>query len=233
MADITIEAGDGSGRFFAYVAEPAAKPAGAVIVIQEIFGVSDSLKEIADGVADQGFIAVAPDLFWRLEPRVNLSDRTQAEWDKAFALLNAFDQEKGVEDLKATLAAARKLPGCNGRAGTMGFCLGGRLAVMMAQRSDADCNVSYYGVGLEGLLADGAGGITRPLLAHIAENDKFVPKAAQGQVLAALAPNPVVDAHVYPGVDHAFARIGGQHWNGRAAAIANGRTAAFLARWLG
>ncbi len=233
MADITIEAGDGAGRFFAYAAEPAAKPAGAVIVIQEIFGVSDSLKEIADGVADQGFIAVAPDLFWRLEPRVNLSDRTQAEWDKAFALLNAFDQEKGVEDLKATLAAARKLPGCNGRAGTMGFCLGGRLAVMMAQRSDADCNVSYYGVGLEGLLADGAGGITRPLLAHIAENDKFVPKAAQGQVLAALAPNPVAEAHVYPGVDHAFARIGGQHWNGRAAAIANGRTAAFLARWLG
>ncbi|MCU0984444.1 MAG: dienelactone hydrolase family protein [Acetobacteraceae bacterium] len=233
MAEITIKASDGSGSFFAYVAEPATKPAGAVIVIQEIFGVSDSLKQIADAVADQGFIAVAPDLFWRLEPRVNLSDRTQAEWDKAFALLNAFDQDKGVEDLKATLAAARKLPGCNGRVGTMGFCLGGRMAMMMAQRSDADCNVSYYGVGLEGLLAEGAGGITRPLLAHIAENDKFVPKAAQGQILAALAPNPVVEAHVYPGVDHAFARIGGQHWNGRAAAIANGRTAAFLSRWLG
>jgi carboxymethylenebutenolidase len=233
MAEITIKASDGSGSFFAYVAEPATKPAGAVIVIQEIFGVSDSLKQIADAVADQGFIAVAPDLFWRLEPRVNLSDRTQAEWDKAFALLNAFDQDKGVDDLKATLATARKLPGCNGRAGTMGFCLGGRMAMMMAQRSDADCNVSYYGVGLEGLLAEGSGGITRPLLAHIAEMDKFVPKAAQGQILAALAPNPVVEAHVYPGVDHAFARIGGQHWDGRAAAIANGRTAAFLARWLG
>jgi carboxymethylenebutenolidase len=233
MGEITVAASDGSGSFFAYVAEPATTPAGAVIVIQEIFGVSDSLKQITDAVADQGFIAVAPDLFWRLEPRVNLSDRTQAEWDKAFALLNAFDQEKGVEDLKATLAAARTLPGCNGRAGTMGFCLGGRMAMMMAQRSDADCNVSYYGVGLEGLLAEGSGGITRPLLAHIAENDKFVPKAAQGQILAALAPNPVVEAHVYPGVDHAFARIGGQHWNGRAAAIANGRTAAFLSRWLG
>lgn len=233
MGEITIAAADGAGSFFAYVAEPATKPAGAVIVIQEIFGVSDSLKEIADAVADQGFIAVAPDLFWRLEPGVNLSDRTQAEWDKAFALLNAFDQEKGVEDLRATLATARTLPGCNGRAGTMGFCLGGRMAMMMAQRSDADCNVSYYGVGLEGLLAEGAGAITRPLLAHIAENDKFVPKAAQGQILAALAPNPVVEAHVYPGVDHAFARIGGQHWNGRAAAIANGRTAAFLTRWLG
>jgi carboxymethylenebutenolidase len=233
MTEITIAAADGSGSFFAYVAEPATKPAGAVIVIQEIFGVSDSLRLIADAVADQGFIAVAPDLFWRLEPRVNLSDRTQAEWDKAFALLNAFDQDKGVDDLTATLAAARKLAGCNGLAGTMGFCLGGRMAMMMAQRSDADCNVSYYGVGLEGLLAEGAGGITRPLLAHIAENDKFVPKAAQGTILAALAPNPVVEAHVYAGVDHAFARIDGQHWNGRAAAIANGRTAAFLSRWLG
>jgi len=233
MAELTIAAADGSGSFFAHLAEPRQRPAGAVVVIQEIFGVSDSLRAIADAVADQGFLAVAPDLFWRLEPRVNLTDRTQAEWDKAFALLNAFDQQKGVEDLKATLAAARALPGCNGRAGTMGFCLGGRLAVMMALASDADCNVSYYGVGLEGLLAEGSGGITRPLLAHIAEQDKFVPKAAQGTILAALAPNPAVEAHVYPGVEHAFARLGGQHWDGRAATIANGRTAAFLARWLG
>lgn len=233
MAEVTIKATDGSGSFFAYVAEPKTKPAGAVVVIQEIFGVSDSLKAIADAVADQGFIAVAPDLFWRLEPRVNLTDRTQAEWDKAFALLNAFDQEKGVDDLKATLAAARKLPGCNGRAGTMGFCLGGRMAAMMALNSDADCNVSYYGVGLEGLFAEGSSGVEKPFLVHIAENDKFVPKAAQGTVLAALAPNPVVEAHVYPGVDHAFARVDGQHWDGRAAAIANGRTAAFLSRWLG
>ncbi|WP_144185453.1 dienelactone hydrolase family protein [Elioraea rosea] len=233
MAEITIKARDGSGGFFAYVAEPKTKPAGAVVVIQEIFGVSDSLKAIADGVADQGFIAVAPDLFWRLEPRVNLTDRTQGEWDKAFALLNAFDQEKGVDDLRATLAAARKLPGCNGRAGTMGFCLGGRMAAMMALKSDADCNVSYYGVGLEGLFAEGSSGVAKPFLVHIAENDKFVPKAAQGTVLAALAPNPVVEAHVYPGVEHAFARVDGQHWDGRAAAIANGRTASFLARWLG
>lgn len=232
-SEITINATDGSGSFFAHVAMPKGTPAGAVVVIQEIFGVSDSMKAIAAGVADQGFIAIAPDLFWRIEPRVNLTDRTQAEWDRAFALLNAFDQEKGVEDLKATLATARTLPGSNGRAGTMGFCLGGRMAAMMALTSDADCNVSYYGVGLEGLFADGSSGVTKPFLVHIAENDKFVPKPAQGTTLAALAPNPVVEAHVYPGVDHAFARVDGQHWDGRAAAIANGRTAAFLSRWLG
>lgn len=232
MAEITIKAADGSGEFFAYVARPKAAPAGAVVVIQEIFGVSPSMRAITDAIADQGFLGVCPDLFWRLEPRVSLTDRTQAEWDKAMALLKAFDQDKGVEDLKATLAASRKLDGCNGRAGTIGFCLGGRMAALMAIRSDADCNVSYYGVMLDGLAGD-LRRVARPLLMHIAENDKFVPKEAQGAVLAAVLPNPQVEAHVYPGVDHAFARIDGQHWDGRAAAIANGRTAAFLARWLG
>ena len=231
MTEITIEAADGAGSFFAYLARPKTTPAGAVVVIQEIFGVNAAMRAITDALADQGFIAVCPDLFWRLEPRASLTDRTQAEWDKAFAFLQAFDQDKGVEDLKATLAAARRLDGCNGRAGTIGFCLGGRLAALMAIRSDADCNVSYYGVMLEGLAGE-LRHVARPLLMHIAENDRFVPKEAQGAVLAAVMPNPRVEAHVYPGVDHAFARVGGQHWDGRAAAIANGRTAAFLARWL-
>jgi carboxymethylenebutenolidase len=232
MAEITIKATDGSGEFFAYVARPKSTPAGAVVVIQEIFGVSPAMRAITDAIADQGFLGVCPDLFWRLEPRVSLTDRTQAEWDKAMALLKAFDQDKGVEDLKATLAASRNLEGCNGRAGTIGFCLGGRMAALMAIRSDADCNVSYYGVMLEAL-APGLRKVSQPLLMHIAENDKFVPREAQGAVLAAVMPNPQVEAHVYPGVDHAFARVDGQHWDGRAAAIANGRTAAFLARWLG
>lgn len=232
MAEITIKASDGSGTFFAYVARPKSTPAGAVVVIQEIFGVSPSMRAITDAIADQGFIGVCPDLFWRLEPRVSLTDKTQAEWDKAMALLNAFDQDKGVEDLKATLVSARRLDGCNGRAGTIGFCLGGRMAALMAIRSDADCNVSYYGVMLDALAGEFRK-VGHPLLMHIAENDRFVPKEAQGTVLAAVMPNPKVKAHVYPGVDHAFARVDGQHWDGRAAAIANGRTAAFLARWLG
>lgn len=232
MAEITIKATDGSGEFFAHVARPRSTPAGAVVVIQEIFGVSPAMRAITDAIAEQGFIGVCPDLFWRLEPRVSLTDRTQAEWDKAMALLKAFDQDKGVEDLKATLAAARRLEGCNGRAGTIGFCLGGRMAALMAIRSDADCNVSYYGVMLD-TLAGELRQVRRPLLMHIAENDRFVPREAQGAVLAAVMPNPQVEAHVYPGVDHAFARVDGQHWDGRAAAIANGRTAAFLARWLG
>jgi len=230
MAETTISTPDGS--FFAYLAEPKARPAGSVVVIQEIFGVNAAMRATCDWLAAMGFIAICPDLFWRIEPRIDITDKSQAEWDKAFALFNAFDQEKGISDLKATLAAARKLPGGNGRAGTIGFCLGGRLAFMMAARSDADVNVSYYGVGMEGLLGEVAA-IRAPLLMHIAENDKFVPKDAQATILAGVAGNPAIAARVYPGVDHAFARVDGIHYDARAATIANGRTAELLAKVLG
>jgi carboxymethylenebutenolidase len=232
MAMTSIAATDGSGRFNALVAEPADKAAGAVVVIQEIFGVNEAMRKICDWVADLGFIAVCPDLFWRLEPGVDITDKTEAEWKKAFDLFQRFDQPKGVEDLKATLADARKLPGCNGRAGTIGFCLGGRLAFMMAEQSDAEVNVSYYGVGLDNLLGD-IGRIRAPLILHIADEDEFFPKEGRQKVVEAVKGNPHIRAHVYPGVNHAFARVGGNHWNGRPAAIANGRTAEALAAALG
>jgi carboxymethylenebutenolidase len=233
MPEIRIKAPDGAGEFAAYVAEPKTKPAGAVVMIQEIFGINGAMRALSDWVADMGFIAVAPDLFWRQEPGVQLDpDKGQAQWDRAFALMQGMDQDKAVGDLKATLAAARKLPGCNGKAATMGFCLGGRLAYRMAAESDADCNVSYYGVGIEGML-DKAGAIKAPLLMHIAEKDKFVPPEAQKAILHGLKGHRHVTAHVYPGVDHAFARMGGHSWDARAATIANGRTAELLARVLG
>ena len=232
MAMTSIAASDGSGQFNAFVVEPAAKPAGAVLVIQEIFGVNEAMRKTCEWIADLGFIAVCPDLFWRLEPGVDITDKTEAEWKKAFDLFQRFDQQKGVEDLKATLAAARKLPGCNGRAGTIGFCLGGRLAFMMAAQSDAEVNVSYYGVGLDNLLGD-LGRISAPLIVHIADEDEFFPKEGRQKVVEAARGQPNVRAYVYPGVNHAFARVGGNHWNGRAAAIANGRTAEALAAALG
>ncbi|MDE8348272.1 MAG: dienelactone hydrolase family protein [Acidocella sp.] len=232
MSDIKLNAADGSGQFNAYVVEPKGKSAGAVVVIQEIFGVNDSLRATCEELAAMGFIAVAPDLFWRQEPGVNLTDKTEAEWQKAFALMNGFDQAKGVEDLKVTLAAARKLPGCNGKAGTMGFCLGGRLAVMMATRSDADVNVSYYGVGLDGLVPEFEN-ISAPLMVHIAENDEFSSPAVVDAVLEGIEDSEFVDAFVYPDVQHAFARVNGVHYDARAATIANGRTAEILTDILG
>jgi carboxymethylenebutenolidase len=236
MPEIRIKATDGAGDFMAYVAEPPgakdSKRAGAVVVIQEIFGVNHAMRALSDWAADLGFIAVCPDLFWRIEPGIAITDGSEAEWKRAFELFNAFDQAKGLEDLKATLAQARAMEGGNGKAGTMGFCLGGRLAYMMAARSDADCNVSYYGVGIEGML-DEAANIKAPLLMHVAEKDKFVPPEAQAKIREGLAGHAQVTVHMYPGVDHAFARMGGHSWDGRAATIANGRTAEFLARTLG
>ncbi len=232
MREIKLKAADNSGEFSAFVWEPKdKKSAGAVVVIQEIFGVNDSLRETAQTLADQGFIAIAPDLFWRLEPGVNISDKTDAEWKKAFNLMNRFDQDKGVEDLNTALDAARNLPGCNGRAGTMGFCLGGRLAVMMAARSDSDVNVSYYGVGLDALLPE-FDDIEAPLMLHIADQDEFFPAEGRDKLLDGIEENEWVDAFIYPDVQHAFARVGGVHYDARAATIANGRTTELLAEIL-
>ncbi len=231
MTDIKLKASDGSGEFNAYVVKPKAETAGAVVVIQEIFGVNDAIRATCQELADMGFIAVAPDLFWRQEPGVNLTDKSDAEWKKAFALMNGFDQDKGVEDLKVTLAAARKLPGSNGKAGTIGFCLGGRLAVMMATRSDADVNVSYYGVGLDGLVPEFEN-IAAPLMVHIAEKDEFSSPEVVEVVLDGAEESEWIDAFVYPDVQHAFARVNGVHFDARAATIANGRTAEILSEML-
>ena len=146
--------------------------------------------------------------------------------------MGGFDQDKGIDDLKATLAAARALPGSSGKVATMGYCLGGRLAFMMATRSDADLNISYYGVGLDGLLG-GVGKVGHPLLIHIAALDKYVPAEAREAIVAGTAANKLISTHVYPGAEHAFARVGGVHWDTRSAWIANGRSAEALAAALG
>jgi carboxymethylenebutenolidase len=232
MASITIQANDSSGSFSAYLLEPKTKPAGVVVLIQEIFGVNQAMRDAAAWVADMGFIAVCPDLFWRIEPGIDITDKSDAEWKKAFELFNKFDQAKGIEDLKATVAAARKLSGANGKVATMGYCLGGRLAFMMAEQSDADVNISYYGVGLDNLLGD-LNKVTKPLLVHIADKDEFFPPEGRAKVVEATKGSKLIHSHVYPNADHAFARVNGVHWDGRSAAIANGRSAEALAAALG
>lgn len=232
MSSITIQASDGSGSFAAYVVEPKTKPTGAVVLIQEIFGVNQAMRDIAAWVADLGFIAVCPDLFWRIEPGIDITDKSDAEWKRAFELFQAFDQLKGIEDLKATVTAGRTLSGANGKVATMGYCLGGRLAFMMAQQSDADANVSYYGVGLDGLLGD-LDKVTRPLVVHIADKDAFFPPEGRAAVVAATKGHKHIVSHVYPNADHAFARVNGIHWDGRSATIANGRSAEALVAALG
>jgi carboxymethylenebutenolidase len=231
MAHIQVSATDGSGQFAAYVVEPKTKPAGVVVLIQEIFGVNQAMRDTAAWVADIGFIAVCPDLFWRIEPGIDITDKSDAEWKRAFELFQTFDQGKGIEDLKATVAAARTLPGANGKVGTMGYCLGGRLAFMMAEQSDADINVSYYGVALDGLLED-LGKVTKPLVVHIADRDEYFPAEGRAKVVAATRGHPHIACYNYD-ADHAFARVNGIHWDGRCATIANGRSAEALVKALG
>jgi carboxymethylenebutenolidase len=231
MSNVTIKAVDGSGSFQAFVQEPSKKPAGAVVVIQEIFGVNQAMRDTCAWIADIGFIAVCPDLFWRIEPGIDITDKSEAEWKRAFELFGAFDKSKGIEDLKATLAAARTLPGANGRAGTIGYCLGGLLAFIMAEQSDADINISYYGVGLDGLLGE-LNKVTKPLLVHIADQDEYFPAEGRAKVSAATKGHAHIACYNY-NANHAFARFNGVHWDGRSASIANGRSAEALAKALG
>lgn len=215
------------GEMAAYLARPAAARAPAVVVLQEIFGVNAVMRDITDGLAAQGFLAVCPDLFWRIEPGVDITDRSEAEWKKAFALMNAFDAGQGVQDIAATITRIRGDAGCTGKVGAVGFCLGGQLAWLTATRTDADAAVSYYGVGIEGWLGE-AGALRKPVMLHIAEADGFVPPAAQAAIREGLADQPLATLHAYPGRDHAFARVGGDHYHAADAALAGERSLAFL-----
>ena len=225
MPDITITGPDGD--FGAYLALPTQTPAPGLLVIQEIFGVNKVMRDLCDGFAAQGYAACCPDLFWRIEPGIQITDQSEAEWQQAFGLFQAFDVDKGVEDLIVTLAQLRGHEACNGKVGSVGYCLGGKLAYLMAARSDADCNVSYYGVGLDELLGE-APQISRPILLHVAAKDQFVPPEAQQKVQSGLAGHAQVTLHVYEEQDHAFARQGGAHYDAAAAQLANARTADFF-----
>ena len=221
--DITITGPDGA--FMAY--ENGDGP--ALIVIQEIFGVNAVMRDLVDDFADQGFRAICPDLFWRIEPGVTITDQTQAEWDKAFDLFGKFDVDAGIRDIATTLDYARRAG--TGKAGAVGYCLGGLLAYLTACRTDADACVGFYGVNIQEKLQE-ASGLSHPLMLHIAGQDQFVPPEAQNQVMDALADNGHVTIHHYPERDHAFARQGGAHFHAEDADLANTRTRAFLQQHL-
>lgn len=231
MAQLEIRAADGDS-FTAYLALPKAGKGPGIVVIQEIFGINPGIRALCDGLAAQGYVALAPDLFWRIAPGIELNDRVEIEKKRAFGLFGKFDVEAGAKDLIATIATLRKHPACTGKLGTVGYCLGGKLAFLMATRSDADCNVGYYGVGIQDLLGE-AKAIKHPLMLHIAGQDEFVPKPAQEKIHAGLGANPLVTLHDYPNCDHAFARVGGDHYDAAAANTANERTAEFFRRHLG
>ena len=227
--DIKIQCPD--GEFTGYLATPASGSGPGIVVIQEIFGVNEVMRQITDMFAGAGYVALSPDLFWRQEPGIQITDKTEEEWQKAFQLYQGFDVDKGVMDIQATINALRQQSGCTGKIGATGYCLGGLLAYLTATRTDADCAVGYYGVGIEGKL-DEASNMKGAVMLHIAEEDGFVPKEAQEQIKSGLSGNAKVTIHSYPGMDHAFCRYGGEHYDEANANTANQRTLDFFAQHL-
>jgi len=220
------------GSFDCYVARPAVAGLHPVIVVlQEIFGVNAGIRSIADDYAAKGYIAVAPDLFWRAEPGLSMSEDSEGDWAKGFALYSAYDFDKGVQDIAATVAAARSMPGANGKVGVTGYCLGGLLTFLSAARFSADAYVAYYGGGTEKYV-DEARHINGPLLYHLAGEDEYIGKDAQAAITAALSGKPEVQVYTYPGRNHAFARPGGSHYDDADAKLANARTDAFFKQYL-
>ncbi|HTQ13189.1 MAG TPA: dienelactone hydrolase family protein [Rhizomicrobium sp.] len=227
--DVEIQTTD--GIMGGYLAAPSAARGPGLVVIQEIFGVNRVMRDLADGFAARGYVALVPDLFWRIEPGVQLSDKSRPEWDKAFALMNAFDPDKGAGDIQAAIDHLRKSDRCSGKVGVVGYCLGGLLAYLAATRTDADAAVGYYGVNIQTRLGE-AKNISKPLTLHIAGKDQFVPPPARTAIVDGLKSNPLVTIHVYPEMDHAFARAGGEHFDRANAELANGRTATFFRQHL-
>jgi carboxymethylenebutenolidase len=222
---IAIEGRDGA--FDAYVALPMALPAPAVVVLQELFGVNADIRKTCDELAGHGFIAVAPDLFWRQEPGVDLSVTSDTDWQHGLRLYKAYDRDAGARDVKDTANAVAKLPGSTGKVAVLGYCLGALMSFLTAVRYGVDAAVAYHGGDTEKYLGE-VDGLTAPLLMHLAEEDEFISKSAQAEIKTVLASKPNATVYSYPGQNHAFARHNGKHYNAGAAALANGRTSEFL-----
>ena len=216
------------GTFSAYIARPKTSPASAVIVLQELFGVNADIRKHCDELAEQGYLAVAPDLYWRQEPGVDLSVTSQADWDHGLRLYEAYDREAGVADIKDTIDAVRSLAECNGKVALLGYCLGALMVFMTAVRNDSiDAAVWYHGADTDKYLGE-VDGLHAPILVHLAEEDEFISKTAQAAIRAALAKKSNATVYSYPGQCHAFSRHNGKHYNAAAAHLANGRTSEFL-----
>lgn len=227
------------GDFNAYVATPDGTPKAAIIVIQEIFGVNPGIRQKCDNWAKAGYLAVAPDLFWRMKPGIELDPDVESELNEAFGYFQRFADEKGSDtailDIEAAIKAIRAgLGGAEGlkMIGCVGYCLGGRLAYLTATRTDIDASVGYYGVMIDQALGE-SHAISRPLMLHIPTADHFVGPDAQAAIHAGLDDHPKVTLHDYEGLDHGFAAEMGNRRDEAGANLADSRTAAFFSEHLG
>ena len=228
---VQIPAYDGQGAIPAYVARPTGTPSAAIIVIPEIFGVNPGIRQKCDKWAEMGYLAVAPDIFWRFAPGVELNPDVDAELQQAFGYFQQYDANDGVYDIEATIRWIRGTQDV-AKVGCVGYCLGGRLAYMAAARTDIDASVGYYGVMIDQML-DEAHAIANPLMLHIPTADHFVGPEAQAAIHAGLDDHPKVTLHDYAGLDHGFAAEMGDRRDEAGAQLADSRTEAFLTQHLG
>ena len=219
------------GTFRGYLALPASGKGPGIVLCQEIFGINAYIREVADYYAEEGYVVLAPDLFWRLEKDVDLG-YSEAEWKKAFDLLQRMDVDKAMEDVTAAVRTLRTRAEVSGKVGALGFCLGGRLAYLAAARSGVDCAVGYYGVTIEKYLNEAAR-IKVPMVLHFASEDKYAPPEAVEKIRNAFSGRKDVEIYSYPGVDHAFARTGGMHYDRPASMMAHSRSIALFRRVMG
>ena len=222
---IVIESPDGTFR--AYIARPKVLPAPAVVVLHEVFGVNADIRKTCGELAEQGFIAVAPDLFWRQEPGVDLSVTSEPDWRCGLRLNQTYDRGAGARDVKDSVEVVAKLPECAGKVAVLGYCLGGLMTFLTAVRYGVGAGVAHHGGDTEKYLGE-IDGLHAPLLMHLAEEDEFISKSAQAEIKTALASKPNATVYSYPGQSHAFARHNGLHYNAAAATLANRRTSEFL-----
>lgn len=221
----------GNDTIPAYVARPEGDPRGAVIVYQEVFGVNKGIRKKADDWAGRGYLAVAPDAFWRQEPGVELDPDVPGEMEKAIGFMMQHDFDQGIRDVEAVIHWIRREAGV-AKVGFVGFCMGGRVAYMAATRTDVDASVGYYGVMIDQMLNE-KHAIANPLMLHIPTADGFVPPEAQKAMHEGLDDHPKVTLHDYDGLDHGFAAEFGSRRNADSAAIADKRTIEFFAQHIG
>ncbi len=204
--NIKIELRD--GVMGAHVAYPERTPAGAIIAIMEIWGVNDTMRGHAQEFAQAGFICLVPDLFWRQEPGVELSDKNPGNVQKAFDLYYEFDYDLGVQDMEDTAAFLKSHPLSNRKVGSVGYCLGGKLNYLMCCRNTKmECAVAYYGTYIEHHIKE-AKNLGKPVMLHMAMKDRWVQAEVNEMLERRLSPNPLVTIHKYAEADHAFARHG-------------------------
>jgi carboxymethylenebutenolidase len=222
---------DGAGSIPAYVAKPSGTARGAIIVIQEIFGVNPGIREKADTWAAKGYLAVAPDVFWRQKPGVELDSDVPEQFQEGVGYMMKHDFDLGIRDVEAVIHWIRREAGV-AKVGLVGFCMGGRIAYMTATRTDADASVGYYGVGIDQMLNE-SHAIAKALLLHVPTADGFVSPEAQKAMHEGLDSNPHVTLYDYQGLDHGFAAEHGKRRNEEGARLADKRTEEFFAQHVG